>query len=347
MLPPMSDPFVRGLRVLVAGLLAATVVAAAPAAARAAEPPLTAAPARLAAALECPRGLAAARRAPVLLVHGTGSGARESWVDPVDVVGVLRRAGHVACTVDLPANALGDVQASAEYVVAAVRAMTRRSRVPIAMYGHSQGGLLVRWALTHWPSLRRRVADAVTIAATHHGTTWGTAQAFVDALCVPAAGCPPAFWQQRIGSRLLAALNRPGDETPGPTAWTTVRTSGDGIVQPQGPPRPTSALRGATNLLVQRVCPGRTTSHSAARVDSVSLAALVDAARHRGPARPARLPRGVCATAFAPGVDATAVQAGEQSGLSRIADRALAFRPQATAEPPVRRYALRRRAPAR
>ena len=81
--------------------------------------------------------------------------------------------------------------------------------------------------------------------------------------------------------KLLAAINAQPDETPGPTAWTTVRSTGDETVQPQTGPHPTSALKGATNIAIQSVCPGRTVSHIGTALDSVTFAAFDDALRHR------------------------------------------------------------------
>jgi hypothetical protein len=68
-------------------------------------------------------------------------------------------------------------------------------------------------------------------------------------------GCPPAIWQQAAGSRFLRALNDGRDEAPGRVAYTTVRSATDEVVQPQTGPAPTSALRGASNVLIQGVCP--------------------------------------------------------------------------------------------
>ncbi len=66
---------------------------------------------------------------------------------------VLRTSGHASCYLTLPGYALGDLQTSAEYVVAGIREVRRRSGRPIAVFGHSQGGLLARWSLTYRPSL--------------------------------------------------------------------------------------------------------------------------------------------------------------------------------------------------
>jgi hypothetical protein len=116
-------------------------------------------------------------------------------------------------------------------------------------------------------------------------------------------GCPPALWQQRTGSALLRTLNDGRDETPGRTSYTTVRSATDDIVRPQTGPRPTSALEGAANILIQDVCPGRATTHLGTAVDSVTVAALADAVTHQGPAKVSRLPADVCAHPYGTGLD--------------------------------------------
>jgi pimeloyl-ACP methyl ester carboxylesterase len=313
----------------------ACLLLAAPAGAK--DPPLKTGAAKLNAALHCQASVRHAKREPVLLIHGTGGGGMEEWVTPVDFLKSVSDAGYPVCYVELPDKALTDVQTNAEYVVNAIRRVHKMADRPIALYGHSQGGLLARWALTYWPSLRSQVADAVSIAGTQHGTNGAAAAALVDALCRN-PGCPPAFWQQRIGSSLERALNNGRDETPGPTAWTTVRTTGDDVVQPQSGAHPTSALRGATNILIQRVCPGRATDHIKAAFDSVSFAALIDALRHKGAARPSRFSGKVCSHPYAPGLSTAIVDAVDAAALPIITARVLAY-PPAKREPPLRGYA--------
>ena len=100
--------------------------------------------------------------------------------------------------------------------------------------------------------------------------------------------CAPAAWQQAHDSKLLRALNGRPDETPGRVSYTTVRSLTDRTVRPQGGTHPTSALRGARNILIQDVCPGRRTSHIGTAVDSVTLAAVMNAIRGTGRGRGAR-----------------------------------------------------------
>lgn len=289
-------------------------------------------------ALDCQPEVERAAREPVLFLHGTGNGGRDEWADVVDFQSVVAAAGHPSCLLELPGHALVDVQTSAEDVVVAIRRTHRLAGRRIAVYGHSQGGLLAQWALTYWPALRSKVADVVSVAGPHHGTTWGSTKPLVDQFCGPlfAPGCPAAFRQQTAGSALLAALARRPDETPGTrTGWTTVRSATDELVQPPA----STVLDGAVNLEVQSVCPGRQVGHSAVQYDSVAYAALIDALRHRGPASSGRLPADVCAHRFAPGLDDSTVTAREYSSRAIAVQRALTHSPQTGEEPPVRAYA--------
>ena len=243
----------------------------------------------------------------------------EQWPDAVQIS--LRRDGMPSCYVDFPQHATADIQVAAEYLVHAIRRMRERAGRDIAVYGISQGGLLPRFALTYWPSLRKQVSDAVLLAGTQHGTT---AFSSLADICGMSCRFPAAAWQQSAGSELLKALNRRGrPETFGPTSWTTVRTLDDEIVQPTGGAHPTSALRGASNLVIQSICPGRTTNHIGTGVDSVSYAALRDALDHKGPARAARISPNVCRRPYAPGLDAQRTQAGLAELYRRAGPRTL------------------------
>jgi hypothetical protein len=170
------------------------------------------------------------------------------------------------------------------------------------------------------------------------------AQAKAAVLCRPSAGCPPAVWQQAVNSNLLKALNARADETPGrSTAWTMVRTLTDEVVQPQLGPYPTSSLFGADNILIQEVCPGRTTTHFASPYDSVSFAALLDALEHRGGARPSRFPRDVCAHPYWTALDPARTREAIDATLALFIRRVVSGGPRVTVEPPVRGYARIRR----
>jgi len=234
-----------------------------------------------------------------------------------------------------PDHTTADIQVSVQYLVYGLRTMSARAGRPVAVFGISQGGLLPRIALTYWPSLRKKVSDVVAAAGTQHGTTAGTIGA------CRRAGCTPASFQQIAGSKLQKALNRRGrDETPGPTAWTTLRSATDEVVKPTGGPHPTSALKGATNILIQSVCPGRQVTHIGTALDSVTFAAFEDAIAHRGPAKVSRLPATVCEHPYAPGLDEQAttniITAAAQLTAGRGADE-----PRVKREPPVRAWMRR------
>jgi triacylglycerol lipase len=109
------------------------------------------------------------------------------------------------------------------------------------------------------------------------------------------------------------------------------------VVQPQTGKHPASALKGATNILIQKVCPGRKVSHIGTALDSVTFAAFVDAITHRGPAKISRLPKNVCSHPYAPGLDASSTKAilsGSNSLITSQEDSA----PRVNKEPKVRGY---------
>lgn len=298
-----------------------------------AEPKLRESKSKLRQALICHGKLGPKRPAPILFSTGTGSNGPEG----LSVVeGALERLKRPVCYTSYPAFATGDIQVAAEYMVYAIRQVRRRAGKPIAIYGISQGAVIPRWALTFWPSLRKQVSDVVAVAGTQHGT--GSID-LASRFCGDYKGCVAAAWQQAAGSNFQRALNRPGrDETPGRTSWTTVRTLTDEVVTPQDGPKATSALRGASNIVIQRVCPGRTTGHLLSYADSVAIAALRDAITHGGPARVSRFAPDVCATPFGAGIDPAALEIVGQLGASYLAQR-IAGLPHLLQEPRVRGYA--------
>jgi hypothetical protein len=316
------------LAVLGSLILASAVAAAKPK--RPPEPPIKIPTAALEASFHCHGEVEGTSVEPLLFVTGTGATGEESYLIGK---GAFDAFGHPVCDVDFPDYTTADIQLSVQYLVYAIRRESQMAGRPIAIIGISQGGLLPRFALTYWPSLRAKVTDVIAAAGTQHGTTIGTP-------CSAAAPCPPAFWQQAAGSRLLTALNSQPFEAPGPTAWTTVRSLSDETVQPQSGKHPTSALKGATNILIQAVCPGRVTTHIGTAVDSVTFAAFADALSHKGPAKVSRLPADVCAHPYAPGLDEerTALFLGGSGGLIQTQEESV---PRVPAEPKVRAYVKR------
>jgi pimeloyl-ACP methyl ester carboxylesterase len=284
-------------------------------------PALTVSEEKLAASLSCPAQFEAWRD-PVLLVHGTATNSRDSWSQ--NYLRVLPGHGFSVCTVDLPDRSLSDIQVASEYVVHAIRVMAAASGRQVAVIGHSQGTLEMRWALRWWPDVRPLVSDAISLAGPHHGASGA------DQVCLTGS-CAPAVHQMRPPARFLAALNH-GDETPGDVDYTSVFSSNDELVQPPG----TAVLDGAVDVLVQDLCPGRSVHHGAFLYDAAVFALAFDALTPPGPADPARFDPATCHQLWMPGVDEPVTT---NVVLYGPALAAVFVHPTVTEEPPLAPYA--------
>ena len=259
----------------------------------------------------------------MLLVHGTFTNPEETW--SWGYQRVLRAAGHPVCTVTLPHRAEIDLQISVEYVVHAIRTAHSRSSKEIAVVGHSQGGVLIPWALRFWPDLVGMVDDAIALAGPQQGTDLGTV------LCV-AGRCPDVVWQMRTGSNWTTALG--SGPIPGAVSFSSIGSYLDELVFPA--PRATT-FPGATNVIVQDACPLRPVDHALMLSDAAVHALVMDAIDHPGPVRPERVARSVCALADYPGLDPL----GRTQLLNTAIALASAFGtlPYTAHEPPLRDYA--------
>lgn len=291
-------------------------------------PPITVRTPLLSAAFYCHGTLRDATTEPILLVTGTGATGEETYALGK---GAFDALGHPVCDVNFPDDETADIQISVQYLVYAIRREFKQSGREIAIFSISQGGLLARMALTYWPDLRTKVSDVLGAAGTMHGTTLNS--------CSRSHPCPPADWQQRAGSHLIRAIDAQSLTAPGPTAWTTVRSSTDEVVHPQTGKHPASALQGATNILIQRICPGRKVTHIGTAVDSVTFAAFFDAITHKGPAKVSRLPKDVCSHPYAPGLAVASTNA-LVTGSPGLTSAQSAQQPTVKAEPKVRRVFL-------
>ncbi len=241
---------------------------------------------------------------------------------------------------NFPDFTTADIQVSVQYLVYGLRKEFEMAGRKIAVFGISQGGLLPRFALTYWPDLRNKVGDVLSAAGTQHGTNLGA-----EAGCSESSPCIPAGWQQRRGSDLLNAINSQPDETPGDVSYTTVRSLTDQTVQPQGGKHPTSSLDGASNILIQDVCPGRETTHIGTAVDSVTFDSFVDAIEHdgkqkKGAAKVSRLPSNVCDHPYATGLDEEQTSAF-LDGSGDLIESQESQVPKVPREPKVRKVFLR------
>ena len=294
-------------------------------------PPLSVPREDLAAALDCPSGLARAARAPILLIPGTtlNPGVEFSWNwEPA-----LAKLGWPYCSVTLPDDGMNDIQVAGEYVVYALRQMHARSGRRVDIVGHSQGGMIGRWALRFWPRTRKMVDDLVGLSPSNHGT--------VDAIGACTTGCSPAFWQQRTGANFLRALNSYQETFPG-ISYTSVFTHTDEVVVPNLGPAASSSLHGGgggiANVAIQDVCPLDASEHLAiGTYDDPAYELAIDALTHRGPADPGRIGLSACGHAFMPGVD-PATFAGDYARELAYIGNVIATYPPASSEPPLACY---------
>jgi hypothetical protein len=328
------------LRTAPAALLAALALAVVPAVASASGtyappnrpgPPLSVPASKLAAALQCSGSLHGAPHEPVLLVPGTS-------LNPATDYGygwepALTKLGWPYCAVTLPGNAMGDIQVAGEYVVYAIRTMHAAYGGRIDIVGHSQGGMVPRWALRFWPDTRAMVDDLVGLSPSNHGT--------LDAIPACAQSCAPAFWQQRSDAAFIAALNSAQETFPG-ISYTDIYTNTDEVVVPNFGPAASSSLSGGggaiTNVAIQAVCPADLTEHLGIGIyDNTAYQLAQDALTHPGPADPSRVAATACLNPLMPGVDPTTFAANYAQTIASVA-ATVASAPQTTAEPPLACY---------
>lgn len=306
------------IAVLAATVLAGLAAAPAPAAERAFAPvdrpgpPLSVPKADLEAAISCRGDFTDASKPAVLLVPGTFVDANSfyGW----NLMPALSARGIPWCAVSGPNHNLGDIAVAGEYDAYAIRKTFALAGRPIAVVGHSQGGMQPRWALRFWPDTRAMVADQVGVAAAHHGapseelaTLFPTA---VFATC-GLRGCPPAVWQLEPKSRFVAALNS-GREMFSPVSYTSIYSTSDEVVAPSSTELHGAAGSGGVRrAAIQEICPNRFSDHVLnGTVDPVSFAMVLDAIEHPGPLDPARIDRGLCAQAVIEGLDPVAALSG-------------------------------------
>lgn len=299
-------------------------------------PALSVPPAALQASLYCEPGVRNATREPVLLSPGTGVTVEQNfswnWERALDQLGIPW------CAYSAPGNTLGDIQISGEYLVYAIRTMRALAGRPIAVMGHSQGGMSMRWPLRFWPDTRAMVDDVIGLAGSNHGTTVGDS-------C--SRGCVAASWQQGARSNFIAALNSRAETFPG-ISYTEIYTHTDEVLQPNQGPDATGPLHGGggaiTNVATQDICPADIDEHLLiGTIDSAAYGLAVDALTHPGPADPARVDRGLCNRLYMPGVDPLNAQnylqvLGGVPGLLSVPGGVSFYEPVRPAEPPLACY---------
>ena len=253
---------------------------------------MTVSPSLMTGALTCYGDVNDRRPPPILVLPGTGSdgsGKRSAKR--------LRRDRALGLYVEPPScdGRLADIGSVRR---ACGSGTSRGAGRRITVAGISQGGLLARLALTHWPSLRTRVADVVTAAAPHRG-----AQAPPGGAASALPGVPAGNMAAGGGLKLHAGpQQRPRrDARKDRVHHRAVRDRrGSATAEWTGADLGTEGRRQHSH---SDVCRGRATSHIGTAVDSVTIAALHDAVTHKGPARASRFPSDVCAHPYGSGLD--------------------------------------------
>ncbi|QJY47226.1 esterase/lipase family protein [Pseudonocardia broussonetiae] len=199
---------------------------------------------------------------PVLLVPGYGGDSAALGA----LAARLTASGREVRVLALPGDGTGDLSAQVRVLDDAADAELAAGAPSVDVVGYSAGGVVTGlWlARDDGPAKARRV---VTLGSPLHGTSLAGA----GAAALPDA-CPPACRQVAPGSAEIAELDaaRVGTLVP----WLSVRTADDEVVTPVD----TAVLDGATNVLVQDVCPGAVVAHgqlpSAPAVADLVLGAL-------------------------------------------------------------------------
>ncbi|WP_049758954.1 esterase/lipase family protein [Renibacterium salmoninarum] len=167
--------------------------------------------AQLFSALKCSADLAPPNKTPVLLVPGFGESVNDAYSGGYEKY--FRDQGRPLCLLTIPGRGFGDMQVTVEYVVSAIRSMNEKSGEKISAIGHSEGGMLLTWAVKFWPDLATRLDDVINIASPINGTSFTG----IIPTCKPNewySSCPPVGFQVSRGSdwtTALAARRLPGD----------------------------------------------------------------------------------------------------------------------------------------
>lgn len=245
------------------------------------------------AVIGCSEGFESVSERAVLLIQGTGATAKDNWSWTYEPA--LDQLGIPWCHVDLPDQATGDVQLNGEYVLRAIRNMHRVTGERVSIIGHSQGGMVGRWALRWWPGSRSMVDDVIGFAPSNHGTT--------VANCTTEEPCSASGWQQSDEANFMRALNSRAETFEG-ISYTNIVTNTDEVVQPTTSSFLTTGDGAITNVATQDICPTAVNEHLLiGLIDPVAYALAIDALENDGPADPSRVPLSTCLQPFHPGID--------------------------------------------
>ena len=220
---------------------------------------------------------------PVVLVHGTFGNKTSNWLG---LAPYLVNRGYCVFSLDygkLPHvplfHGLGPIEDSAQELsdfVDQVLATTGASEVDLV--GHSQGGVMPRYYLKHFPGAADKVNALVGIAPNTNGTTLGGLTRLLDYF--PGAGeliggLTPALMQQVAGSDFMTQLNSGGYTVPG-VRYTVLATFYDEVVTPYHSQFINEP--GVRNVLMQDLCLLNISEHLAiALVDRLAFHEVTNA----------------------------------------------------------------------
>jgi triacylglycerol esterase/lipase EstA (alpha/beta hydrolase family) len=207
----------------------------------------------------------AAHPHPVVLVHGSDGSAYANWAG---LSPRLKEAGYCLFALNYgqkPGTEHYGMETMTEGAhelddfVARVLSVTGASKVDVI--GHSQGATVARYYINRLGGAAHVNRWIGLASPTYGGTFFGIATAVTS---VPGGSelierfGSEALAEQVQGSDFLTALNAGGDTVPG-VEYTTIGTRYDEVIQPYT----NVALHdpGATNILVQDLCPLDQTGH--------------------------------------------------------------------------------------
>lgn len=208
---------------------------------------------------------------PVLLVPGYGGATSD--LEPL--AAALRAQGRSATIVHLAGDGTGDLEVQAGVLEDAVRAALRGGADSVDVVGYSAGGVTARLWLRAYDggSVARRI---VTLGSPHHGSDLASL-----ASDIAPDSCPEACRQLATDSDLVRSLDS-GDETPPGPAWVSIWSTDDRVSTPPD----TAVLRGALDVSVQSICPGRQVTHGQLPTDPAVIAMVLDELRRTAPTVP-------------------------------------------------------------
>lgn len=211
---------------------------------------------------------------PVVLVNGTTENQSLNWSA---MAPYLTNKGYCVYTfnygVKLGVNGLGDIATSAGELKTFIETVVlpRTGAAKVDLVGHSQGGMMPRHYIKFLGGFTK-VRQLVGISPSNHGTSLSsiaTAGAIFGINPLVARGFP-GLTDQTPTSAFMKHLSTCPFGLPAadicagdPVRYTVIQTTEDRIVTPY-----TNAfLKGATNILMQQVCPLDDTGHIAGPYD--------------------------------------------------------------------------------